>query len=160
MPLNGIGSGSATRSRIRPTVSALKSARARKIRLPTEIRALFSLKGSVAFLRMNSMRQASIFSGVSVRSLMASRFSLCLSGNVSGDLAQRLRVTLKRLWRKETPRGHGFDVFADRHIDLLGCWVSTALAHDDFPAIGAHVVVQFESQRGGVLTIIVIQAYL
>jgi hypothetical protein len=32
-------------------------------------------KGSVAFLRMNSMRQVSIFSGVRVRSLMASRFS-------------------------------------------------------------------------------------
>jgi len=44
-------------SRIRAMVSTLKSERALKMKLPTEIRALFSLKGSVAFLRMNSIRQ-------------------------------------------------------------------------------------------------------
>ena len=53
------------------------------MKLPTEIRALFSLSGSVAFLRMNSIRQASIFSGVSVRSLMASRFSRFVSPAMS-----------------------------------------------------------------------------
>ena len=75
MPLKGNRSGISTRSRIRATVSTLKRERALRMKLPTEIRALFSLKGSVAFLRMNSTRQASIFSGVRVRSLMASRFS-------------------------------------------------------------------------------------
>ena len=38
------------RSRIRATVSALKSERARRMKLLTEIRALFSLSGFVAFL--------------------------------------------------------------------------------------------------------------
>ena len=50
-------------SRIRATVSTLKRERVLKMKLPTEIRALFSLKGSVAFLPMNSIRQALIFSG-------------------------------------------------------------------------------------------------
>jgi hypothetical protein len=45
--------------------------------------------------------------------------ALCLSGNVAGDLAQRLCVTLKRLGRKDTPCGYGFDVLADRRVDLL-----------------------------------------
>ena len=79
--------------------------------------------------------------------------AFCLTDNVSGDLAQRLRVTLKRLWRKETPCGHGFDVLADRDVDLFDCWVSTTAAHDDFPPIDADVRVQFESERGGVFLI-------
>jgi hypothetical protein len=70
-------------SRIRATVSTLKRERVLKMKLPTEIRALFSLKGSVAFLRMNSIRQALIFSGVRVRSLMASRFSRPARGFVA-----------------------------------------------------------------------------
>ena len=48
-----------------------------------EIRALFSLSGSVALRLMNSIRHASIFSGVSVRSLMASRFSRLVSTAMS-----------------------------------------------------------------------------
>jgi hypothetical protein len=35
----------------------------------------------------------------------------CLPGNVTGDLAQRLRVALKRLGRNETLCSRGFDVF-------------------------------------------------
>ena len=70
-------------SRTRATVSALKSERARRMKLPTEIRALFSRKGSVDLRLMNSIRHASIFSGVSVRSLIASSFSRFVSPAMS-----------------------------------------------------------------------------
>ena len=69
----------------------LSAERALQMRLLTQIRAVFSLKGSVAFLRMNSIPQASIFSGVMVRSLMASCFPRRYSGNVACDLAHLFR---------------------------------------------------------------------
>jgi hypothetical protein len=96
MPLKGSGSGISAMSRIRATVSALKSERARRMKLLAEIRALFSLSGSVAFLRMSqcaTLQSSGVVRAADSIALLAVR----RSDNIAGDLAQRLRVALKRL---------------------------------------------------------------
>ena len=162
MPLKGSGSGISAMSRIRATVSALKSERARRMKLLAEIRALFSLSGSVAFLRMKSMRHSSIFSLVSVASLIpstrtspvCSRSLMSDAVDVADDLAERLRVTLKRLGRKEAPCGHGFDVFADRDVRFLDA-VRVALppAKGFIPAEGAELEIELKGRSAGLFLV-------
>jgi hypothetical protein len=71
--------------------------------------------------------------------------ALCLPDNVADDLAQRLRVSLKRLGRKETHCGYGFDVFADRHIDAFFHRGAFAPGKRNFPAVGAQIEVEVSS---------------
>jgi hypothetical protein len=55
---------------------------------------------------------------------------------------------LKRLWRKEAPRADRFDVFADRHVDLLPGVEAFAPGKGRFPAVGAQILVKLAGQKG------------
>ena len=74
-PVNGMGSGISTISRTRAMTPAPKSERARRMKLFADTRALFSFSGSVPLRLIKSTRQDSIFSAVSLRSLIESIFA-------------------------------------------------------------------------------------
>ncbi len=135
-------------SRTRATVWGAKSARARRRKLLAEIRALFSLKGSID-LPADELdapcfdllrRERPQLDGVALLP------PACL-GDVTDDLAQCLRVALKRLRRKEAPRAHGFDVFADRHVDLLLGVAAFPAGKGRFPAVGPQILVELAGQN-------------
>ena len=65
-----------------------------------------------------------------------------------------MRVTLKRLERKEAPCGHGFDVLADRHVYLpAGRIIRPAPAQGFLPAVGAEFQVKLASLERGLLLV-------